>query len=197
MIHGVDVSIFQPHVDWRQLRIDGFQFAYARACEGAYADPSHVQHIAGARAAGIAIGSYGVGHPSQDANYLADFFCTHADVSELRPVLDIETLSNGQVPTNAGPWADAWCERVKATLHVEPIIYASTFYYLEMCKQCPSLGGETGWDVWLAEYHASVDHPPKTPHIAWQWAGNVPLKGQQGLWDRDVVEGESIDALRV
>lgn len=205
MIHGVDLSAFQPRVDYRQLRIDGFQFAYARACEGLSTDPTHLHHIVAARLAGIAIGSYGVGHPSQDVVKLAEYFISLADVTELRPVLDIETLSNNHVPENAGEWSDNFCELVKAGTGQEPIIYSSSSYWLTMCAQRPQIGGPFGWDLWVAVYRSGVGvtnlddlkHPPHMPFVAWQFAGNVPLANQVGMWDRDIVLEDSFDRLRV
>ena len=202
MLLGVDVSQYQPVVDWPALYAAGYRFAYVRCCEGLVLDPLHDKHIAGARAAGLLAGSYAFGHPSLDVGELAALFLEHADMTELRPVIDMESLHNGQVPANAATWADAWCEYVKGAKHVEPIVYASTSYWRTMNVLMPSIGGPLGWDWWCAEYHSSGTpaHPPVVPglpYVAWQFAGNVPLSGQAGLWDLDAVPLGSLDALRV
>jgi lysozyme len=193
---GVDVSVYQPKVNWPQLRSDGRVFMYARCCDGLVLDGMHEQHLQGAASAGIAGGSYQFGHPSMDVAALVKFFLLYCDASVLRPCIDMESLSNGQVPTNAGQWADTWCELVKQALHVEPVIYASTSYWQMMKALCPTVGG---WDWWAAEYRGdnNPNDPPPTGCVAWQFAGNVPLSGQAGLWDLDVVPGDSFDALRV
>lgn len=205
---GVDVSAFQPHVNWPQLRTDGYRFAYARCCDGLVLDLYHDGHVANAQAVGLAVGSYQFGHPSMDVDRLATFFLEHADVTELRPVIDMETLSHGAVPENAAEWADQWCELVKAATGTEPIIYASLSYWRTMCTLKPDVGGALGWDWWCAAYESGVGHlnfadlerPPKPvglPYVAWQFAGNVTLPGQSGFWDVDVVLDESCDVLRV
>lgn len=203
MIYGVDVSAFQAKVDWQQLRIDGHTFASVRCCEGLALDSMHDTHIRDAKSEGFVVGSYQVGHPSQDGEKLANFFLTHAHIESghLKPCPDMETLAAGHVPDNAGPWTDEWCEIVKRIAGVNSMIYSSPSYYATMCAQRPSLGGPFGWDWWMAWYTGPTQ--PKTYqgkdlyYVAHQFEGNVPLKGQVGLWDRDVVYAESIDRLLI
>lgn len=210
MIHGVDVSSFQRKVDWRQLRIDGFQFASVRCCEGLTLDSMHDIHISDAISEGFIVGSYQIGHPSQDVTKLAELFLKHAYIvpGHMKPVPDMETLSNGHVPENAGPWCDTWCEIVKEHTGVSPMPYASSSYWLSMCAQRPSLGGPFGWDWWCAAYKSGVGvcnlddlkRPPVIngkPFVAWQWAGNITIPGQVGLWDRDVVLAESLERITI
>ena len=210
MILGIDVSSFQPRVDWRQLRIDGYQFASVRCCEGLVLDSMHDTHIKDALSEGFTVGSYQIGHPSQDVTALAQFFLKHAylEPGALKPVPDMETLHNGQVPDNAGPWCDQWCELVKSATGLNSMPYASPSYYLTMCAQRPSLGGPFGWAWWCAAYKSGVGvrnlddlkHPPAyqgKPYVAWQWCGNVSLPNQVGLWDCDVVLAESLDGVTI
>jgi len=193
-LYGVDVSQYQPHVDWSALVRDGYgSFAYARCCEGTTLDPLHAVHVLNARAAGVPIGSYQFGHPSQDCATLVAAFLAHAHLIELRPVIDMETLSDGHVPTNAASWADDWCERVKAATGLEPIIYASTSYWRTMLVLKPEIGGPLGWDWWAAQFGGT--RPPLS--IAWQERGNVALPHQVGLWDVDSVDAPDVGALRV
>ena len=194
-VKGVDVSIYQRNVDWAQLRVDGFQFFYARACDGSSVDPTHDGHIAAGRAAGLLGGSYQFGHPSMPVEALVATFLAKASIvpGQLRPVIDMETLSEGHVPENAGEWADRWCELVKEQTGTEPIIYASTSYWTTMNHLRPSVGGPMGWDWWAAQY--SINPPTSWPWVAWQNFGDVTLSGQVGKWDLDVTR--DLDALRV
>lgn len=222
MVFGTDVSFFQARVDWKQLRIDGNRFFYARCTEGVVPDKTHDIHLVNGRGEDQAGGSYGVGHPSQKVDDLVDAFLARASLvkGQLRPVLDIETLATGpdgrkHIPDNAGAWSDAWCERVKSYLVSKfpesfgarrgPIIYASASYFLTMCAQRPSVGGPFGWDWWCADYTGLPNKPTHLggvelpPYVAHQFAGNVTMKGQVGLWDRDVIyDGEDgLDRLRL
>lgn len=203
MIYGVDVSSFQPKVDWHQLRLDGYAFASVRCCEGLALDGMHDQHIADAKSEGFIVGSYQVGHPSQDVTKLAEFFLQHAHIEagHLKPSPDMETLSNGHVPANAGPWTDEWCEIVKRATGASSMPYAAPSYYLTMLAQRPSLGGPFGWDWWLAWYCGATQ--PKTyagqslTYAAHQFAGNVTITGQVGTWDRDVAYADNLDRLTI
>lgn len=198
MIKGTDVSIYQPHVNWKQLVLDGFGgFSYARSCEGMVPDAMHWTHILQARAEGVPIGSYQFGHPSQNARSLAEYFVSRADWCELRLVYDMESLSQGKVPENAAEHADEWCEIVKSLTGTEPIIYSSTSYWNTMVKQLGRVVGDW-WDWWCAEYDNNTpDHPAtKWLYVAHQYAGNVLLAGQTSKWDLDCVYAETIDALR-
>jgi GH25 family lysozyme M1 (1,4-beta-N-acetylmuramidase) len=214
LMRGVDVSVYQTKVDWRQLVIDGYGgFAYAKATEGAWTDGMHATHILNAVRAGVPVGSYAFGHPLQDVETSVDTFlrvvdAQHSPTDRLRHVIDMESLAtddNGQkiVPPNAGEWADRWCELMKFKSGSEPIIYASLFYMLEMTKQVPSVGGAAGWDFWLALYTGSPNHPAKyqqiviPQYVAHQYAGDVDLQNQVGKWDLDAVYSDNIDVLRM
>ncbi len=195
MIRGVDVSAYNPHVNWPQLVVSGLGgFAYAKCTEQAGVDAMHTLHVLNARAAGVPIGSYCFGHPSHAAPESVDTFLAHAFLGELRPVIDMEALAAGNVvPHNAAEWADRWCEMVKAATGTEPIIYASTSYWQTLCTLKPEIGGPIGWNWWAAQYGG------KRPHgsIAWQEQGDVKLAGQDGLWDIDSIDADNCDVLRV
>jgi hypothetical protein len=166
-------------------------------------DPMHDTHIKDALSEGFVVGSYQIGHPSHDVTALAEFFLKNAWIQpgHLKPVPDMETLAAGAVPSNAGPWCDEWCEIVKREAKVNSMPYASPSYWQTMCAQRPSIGGPFGWDLWLAWYCGATE--PKTyggkplVYVAHQFEGNVPLKGQSGLWDRDCVYAESLARILV
>ncbi len=193
---GVDVSSYQQMVDWKQLRASGYEFAYVRCCDGHVIDTMQDTHTVRARAASLVTGSYQYGHPSMDVLQLADFFVQHAWFDQLRPVIDMEALAVGNiVPHNAGEWADAWCERVKASAGTEPIIYSSPSYYNQMVDQHTDVGG---WDWWCAAYTQGVGViatiPPRTKYafVAWQNGGDVKLAGVVGQADVDVCDDLSV-----
>ena len=209
---GVDVSSYQSVIDWRQLRIDGVEFAYARTCDGETEDAAYVHHTTAARVEGLLAGGYQYGHPSMDLQASVDFFLARVSMRELRPAIDMETLAKRpdgtlHVPDNAADWTDAWCEKVKAALaslfpgsqgaKLGPLVYASSSYMATMRVLKPAAFGSMGWDWWAAEYRGD-SNPSDTPpagSVAWQYAGDVPLKGQVGLWDLDVTA--DLDRLRV
>ncbi len=101
LVHGVDVSVYEPNVDWRALRAQGFKFALIRATSGTgYTDPKFGEHWAGARAAGILRGAYHYLFGGQDAKKQAEFFIdtVGTDKGELPPIVDLEDAYNENVP---------------------------------------------------------------------------------------------------
>ena len=192
MIHGVDLSEYQRDVGYAALaKAVGFGYVKCSDARGgpawvSFEDSMHRTHVAGLRAHDVPTGDYGFGHPSFSAQEHAEFFIVHAWFDQLRPVIDMESLAMGKIPSNAGEWCDEWLTRVLAATGVQPIIYASTYYAQEMLRQVPSIAD---WDLWIAEYHATDEHPPKGPWprvVAWQWTGTGGLPGIKGNADRDV-----------
>ena len=100
LVHGVDVSVYEPNVDWRSVRTQGFRFALIRATSGTgYKDPKFTEHWTGAGAAGILRGAYHYLFGSQDARKQAEFFIetVGADKGELPPIVDLEDKYNENV----------------------------------------------------------------------------------------------------
>jgi lysozyme len=59
MIFGIDVSRYQPQMDWALLKSKGVEFAFIKATQGNYhVDPMMRTHLAGAKAAGMRTGLY-------------------------------------------------------------------------------------------------------------------------------------------
>ncbi len=196
MIHGVDLSVWQQNVDYDSLaRAVGFAYVKATDCilvpsSGRWVpfeDKMHQTHVLEMRKRGVPTGDYAFAHVTSDVDEHASFFVHHCWFDQLRPVIDMETLSQGMVPSNAGAWCLAWCENVEKLSGASPIIYASTSYAAEMFKQCSAL---SAWDIWLAQYDGTPpDHIPRGPWgrvVAWQWTGSGTLPGIRGNADRDV-----------
>jgi len=55
---GIDVSSWQPHINWQTVRADHLRFAYIKATEGTYyQSPTFQSQHHGARRAGIVVGA--------------------------------------------------------------------------------------------------------------------------------------------
>lgn len=79
LVHGVDVSIYEPNVNWRALRAQGFRFALIRATSSTgYVDPKFTEHWAGARAEGILRGAYHYLFAGQSAKKTSGPFYRHS-----------------------------------------------------------------------------------------------------------------------
>lgn len=206
MIFGVDVSEYVTDVDAAQLRLSGVRFASVKCCDASlrngiwipFTDKKHELFSDRFRAESIPTSSYCFCHPSMDLRSLMDYFIAHAYYDQLLLALDLESLSHGQVPDNAGKWTlDAWSYIGDKTGDA-PLVYASTSYMRTMIRQCPDLKTVK---IWLAEYHGSAapDSPPhpEFDYVAWQFAGDVKMAGVTGMVDRDVVFEEDLSELYV
>jgi lysozyme len=201
MIFGVDVSEFVPAVDWPALAKQGIKFASVRCTRGLKKDKKHDDFTKGARDAGLVTQSYCFDERAVLLADEVDFFIENATLDQLSPCGDFEELMPDKtVPPTAGLRGDAFAERVKAkTGNPSPVLYASRFYWQEMCRQVPTLGGPTGWPWWCADYiHAPTQIViPGLPYVALQYDGDVTMPGVVGLIDRDVVFAPSLQALAV
>lgn len=200
MLNLVDLSTFQRRVRYSELATavaGGWIKATDARKHGAawfpFVDEMHEDHHRGLRSAGRPTGSYCFGHPTQDVNQSADFFVQHSFFDQLRPVIDMESLADGNaIPPNAGDWTAAWLARVRMDSGVEPMVYASSSYAETMIRQCPSLRDV---DHWIAAYPGAMTPPDHMPTVrgllaarvlAWQWTGTGRLPGIDGNADRDV-----------
>jgi len=122
-IRGIDVSHWQGAIDWHSVKKAGIQFAFIKATEGGfYFDDTFNFNWENARKEGLLCGSYDFFHASGDKNgrMQARFYLDHIhlELTDLPPVLDIETLSSNMLP-----WIKQWVEEVTARTGRKPIIY--------------------------------------------------------------------------
>ena len=120
MIHGIDVSFYEPNIDWATVKGTGLaNYAFIRAGQGIVADTHFGRHREGAKSVGIPWGAYWFYDPryrTVNPKRQAEKFVETlgGDLGELPLVIDIEAYSKG-------PW-HGWrnwydfMERVKTLL---------------------------------------------------------------------------------
>ncbi len=128
-IPGLDVSYWQPSVNWPQVRASGQWFVFIKATEGeSYADPKFSSHWSGARSAGLLRGAYCFFHPNRDPQKQAAHFVNTVkntqDDGELPPVLDLEA-ADGMPKNKILARARLWLEYVEQAFDRKPIIYSN------------------------------------------------------------------------
>jgi lysozyme len=192
---GVDVSYYQGDITWPRVYRAGVRFAFIRAYDGV--DVFDAQFIAnwnGAKAAGLLRGAYQYFRPTvspiEQADALVRVLRTYGE-GELPPVLDIETL-DGRTLAEVAAAARLWIDRVRAELHVEPIVYTNPGMWA--WRPAIELGTQP---LWLAHYTSQCPVIP-APWVRWTFwqytdAGQVP--GIGGSVDLDVFDG-TVDDLR-
>jgi GH25 family lysozyme M1 (1,4-beta-N-acetylmuramidase) len=209
---GIDVSNFQPNVNWASMKTAGIKFTFTKATEGVdFVDASFHNHMVGAIAAGMPIGPYhfarlnsGETIPTDaidEANDFVDaiqqYYNTPAMV--LRPVIDYEQIPNDPVSPSVKAYVSKWLRDfsgvVQQRLGVAPIIYTccalNTSTYLE-----PDIAQ---YPLWIAKQNGTNTFDPSSPPTAankgiwsdytfWQWSGTGSVGGISPI-DRDVFKG--------
>ncbi|KAJ8693935.1 hypothetical protein PTI98_008876 [Pleurotus ostreatus] len=99
---GIDVSGFQPSVNWNTVKANGVSFAFIKATEGTtFISSSFSSQYVGATNAGFIRGAYHFAHPDSSSGAAqANFFLAHGggwspDGITLPGALDIEYNPNG------------------------------------------------------------------------------------------------------
>jgi len=169
LVHGVDVSVYEPNVNWRSLRAQGFRFALIRATSSTgYTDPKFSEHWAGARDAGILRGAYHYLFGGQDAKRQAEFFIdtVGADKGELPPIVDLEDAYNEDVPNRVLMQAcKVFIDIVETAFGRAPMIYSRRTYLeprLSVNGKAPTWAKD--YDLWVAQYPFEFD-PARMPNV--------------------------------
>lgn len=169
LVHGVDVSVYEPNVDWRSLRAQGFRFALIRATSSTgYTDPKFAEHWTGAREAGILRGAYHYLFGGLDARRQAEFFTdtVGADKGELPPIVDLEDAYNENVPNRKlMQTCKVFMDIVEQTFGRKPMVYSRRTYLeprLSINGKAPTWAKE--YDLWVAQYPFEFD-PARMPNV--------------------------------
>ncbi len=172
-LDGIDVSYHQGTIAWGQVAAAGKRFAFVRATAGTLtADTAYATNRSGARAAGLAVGSYHFANPDtavNDASNEASWFLRNATVAsgDLLPVLDLET-ANGLDPASLTAWAQTWLSQVSAATGVRPIIYTTPNFWATSMADTDWFA-RNGYPVlWIANWTTASQ--PTVP--AGGWGGN-------------------------
>src|SRR3954470_11218676 len=124
---GIDVSNHQGTINWASVKTSGIKFVFAKATEDVgYTDAYLAANMNGAKANGILIGPYHYARPDLDrtdpndaaneANYFVDAIKPYYEGTNLslRPVLDIETISNSR---DERTFLSNWVNNFAAAVH--------------------------------------------------------------------------------
>lgn len=183
MLKGVDVSDWQPGIDWAAARAAGVSFAIHKATQGT----RHVSDtFAGNRrdSAAAGLGPIGLYHFAQDGDPVAqaDHFCDV--VGQLGPdefaVLDIEANPDYfTLPQRSWPgFIVAFCEQVERRIGGPVVVYMSESPAKSMTVDCAR------WPLWVAGYqtHAPTEWEdwrvgPWASPVIWQWSSSYSVPG--------------------
>ena len=172
---GIDVSHFQDTINWTQVAASGEEFAYVKATQGLNTnDAQFTANMAGAKAAGLAVGTYHFadpelsGHtPALEAAHFLGVAESYIGPGYLPPVVDIKTRSTTiTTDTSLSAWVNDFAD-VQAATGVDPIVYT-----LHQSGQSYLDSSVTGHKLWVEDF----DEPGADPD-----AGTNPTS-IDGVW---------------
>src|SRR6188768_2665118 len=176
---GIDISGYQPVVDWEAAVASGIAFAFIKATEGTtLVDRAFRSHWTDAKAANVLRGAYHFFRPKVDAVAQARLFLAQLDdPGELPPVLDVEVV-NGVAPAQIAAGVGAWIDTVASELG-RPLIYTSPSFWNAL-PAAADLASKA--DLWVAHWDArtpaSASGWPKWTF--WQFTNKATISGIPG-----------------
>lgn len=175
MILGIDVSKWQPTVDWAMLKQKGIEFAITKATQGNYlVDPKLPSHLDGALKAGMVAGVFHWCDPTIQAESQAFYFLKAVEKLDYHFVaLDLEQqwaswqewrdgnitklLSPDKISNCARGILNYWEGKIKKPL----IVYTRASFITEFAK--PVAKWLSKYPLWLAHY------PYKKGRVTTDW----------------------------
>ncbi|MCM1506893.1 MAG: glycoside hydrolase family 25 protein [Ruminococcus flavefaciens] len=185
---GIDVSAWQPNIDWKEVKEAGIEFAIMRAGYGKYIsqkDPTFDYNMQEAQANGIACGAYWYSYATDVESAIQEAEVCYSIIKDYDftyPVyFDIEDPSQDYLSTaQISAMTDAFCSTL-ASKGVRVGVYSYTTFlktkiYAEVLEK---------YDVWVANFDVSAPSYSGDYGI-WQYTASGYVDGVPGVVDLDV-----------
>ncbi len=198
---GLDVSNWQPSVDWQGEWNKGARFAYVKASEGNYyTNGIFNSQYQGARNVGMIRGAYHFANPSSSSGAdQARYFVNNgggwsADGYTMPPVLDIEynpysgNTCYDMTPTQMTAWIADFGSTMQALTGRLPVIYSTTDWWSTCTNNSAAFGN---YPLWIASYPSSPSSSPGVLpaswgfYSIWQFSSQGPFAGDSNVWNGD------------
>ena len=191
-VHGIDVSKYQPPIDWNAARDAGVSFAFIKATEGGdRVDERFREHWNGARAAGVPAGAYHFYYHCRPAIEQAEWFIQNVPKGALPPVLDMEWTPFSPTCTIRRPGeviraeARIFLERLTAHYGQRPVIYSTVDFFRDT-----ELWRVGNYPFWLRSVAGHPQDVYAGRHWSfWQYTSTGLIPGITGEVDINVYEG--------
>lgn len=201
---GLDVSKFQPEIDWAKVAAAGMKFVIARASygTGAATEPLFKSHWQGAKAAGLIRGAYHFFVPTSDAGAQARLFLSQfrsavvaGENAYLPAVIDVEMKPGDVSVANYIAGIKAWIAAVEA----DPLFAGRKTIVYTTASFWATLGNPAGFSdhpLWVADYSQDPPRMPKgwASYAFFQKSQEGTVNGIAGKIDVDFFNGD-IDVL--
>ena len=198
-LEGIDISAYQPTVNWTSVKNAGKSFAIIKATESnTYTSSTFASQYAGAKSVGIIRGPYHFARPdtsSGDAVREADYFWNAIKSvygpGDLPPALDLEANA-GLSSTQMVNWVKAWLDEMELKSGRIPIIYVSPGNWQGWLANSTAF---TRYPLWVAHYYVSSPIIPGgwSKYTFWQYSPKGSVSGISGGVDVDHFNGTLAD----
>jgi GH25 family lysozyme M1 (1,4-beta-N-acetylmuramidase) len=201
-VSGIDVSSFQPNIDWNKVRYSGIHFAFMKVNEGDFIDKSTTrERVHAAKLQGVLVGGYDFVRPRKGRTGAQEFdiFYKHAKAAGLlspgclRPVIDIEAtgFSGPLKGFNTRKYVKSWIRQCVKRTGVHPIIYTAGWFWDDQMRG--SKDTTQGCRLWVASYTSKFDNvtiPKGFDHASfWQFTDKASIPGIKGHVDKNTYRG--------
>ncbi|MCR5790255.1 MAG: Ig-like domain-containing protein [Lachnospiraceae bacterium] len=188
---GIDVSKYQPSINWASVKASGINFViircgYRGASTGVLIqDPYYVSHIKGAKAAGLKVGIYFFSTALNEAEAVEEASMCVALASGYGvnyPIfIDVESSPragyNGLSVSDRTNNITAFCKTIRSAGYAAGV-YANKNWFSEKINA----SALSGYKIWLAQYNAGG--PTYNGHYdLWQYTSKGSVNGISGNVD--------------
>ena len=187
-VKGLDVSVYDPVVNWAKIREQGFRFVFIRSSYGVdnkkiVKDTMFDSHWAGAKAAGLIRGAYHYLKAKEDgkAQAVEVLKIVHLETGDLPIALDLEEYYNdGATNKQFMDNANAFLSHIKSETGRNPFVYSRGDFLKTRVSQ-PNGKAPTwasNFRVWIAHWTYAYGENIKPIEAAgwpaytfWQYSG--------------------------
>lgn len=202
-VPGIDVSHYEPVVDYRQVAAMGQKFVFAKASDGLGSnDDTFARHRAGAKAAGLIFGAYHFFRFDHPVQAQIDLFmkATGGVLSgELPLTVDVEWDrfsahygENKTMDETALALVSQFIKGIQLASGVMPFIYTNAYFWPETVVHQERF---SSYPLWVPAYGGvDVPHvpPPWKNWLFWQYTDHAPIAGA-GKIDANLFNGTLAD----
>lgn len=172
MILGIDVSFWEPVIDWQKVKQAGYRFAFIKASQSDYPDPKFHEHWKNARIAGMPRGAFHFYDTVSSPNKQAETFyaLVKDDYGELPFIIDIEKYTSGAY-FGSQYWYDFIEHLNYLSGHHPVMVYTGYYYWIENAWRSPSVQGMNyfaQYPLYISRYQATEPLIP-SPWNDWKF----------------------------
>ncbi|MBE6866481.1 MAG: hypothetical protein E7492_05950 [Ruminococcaceae bacterium] len=193
---GIDISKYQPSINWQTVKDSGIEFVIIRAGYRGYGtgalveDPYFKQHIQGATSVGLKVGVYVFSQAitTQEAVEEASLALSLVKGYNIKYPIFFDTEYSTSAKTGRADHlsqtqrttiAKAFCETIENAGYNAGIYASKTWFYYQL-----DYSQISQYDIWVAHYASATDF--KYRYDIWQYTGTGTCAGVGGLVDLNI-----------